>query len=322
LQFQFLKKQWERSSAIEDKIGLVIRLLSTLPTSVANIPSVSEPRKEVINLVSKSDFPHLNGHESEPSPMKKSQSGNFTVVSEPPTPTSNPSDKKRTSPYESTISFPKQEEIIPRTFENWKPPPELRSPPSFKTPALLSPLSTKGTLPSQGLAPPILSSSYVPPATPTFEPPKTTPGPTLRRGRRKKTSRRPGSEKIDRESIDTDEDSVKSVKLKHLCPIPGCGDSFKTKFSLKRHTKRHTGEKPHQCSFPGCGKNFSEKSSLKRHLLIHSGRKPFKCSAMGCGRAFADPTNARRHELTHQQVPSAYPMSQLAQIPFSESLSS
>jgi len=85
----------------------------------------------------------------------------------------------------------------------------------------------------------------------------------------------------------------------YLCIQPGCGETLKTRFSLKRHMKKHTGEKPHGCPFPNCTKRFPESSTLKRHIRIHTGEKPFKCRYPGCPKAFADATNVKRHELTH-----------------------
>jgi len=85
----------------------------------------------------------------------------------------------------------------------------------------------------------------------------------------------------------------------YLCLISGCGEKLKSRFSLKRHTKKHTGEKPHTCQFPGCNKKFPESSTLKRHSRIHTGEKPFCCRFPNCNKAFTDSTNVKRHEMTH-----------------------
>lgn len=85
----------------------------------------------------------------------------------------------------------------------------------------------------------------------------------------------------------------------YVCNYPNCGDSFKTRFSLKRHSKKHSGVKPYVCQHNGCNKRFAEKSTLKRHLRIHTGEKPYQCSVPGCGKTFADRTNVKRHEMIH-----------------------
>jgi len=85
----------------------------------------------------------------------------------------------------------------------------------------------------------------------------------------------------------------------YLCLVPGCLEKLKSRFSLKRHTKKHTGEKSHTCQFPGCNKKFPESSTLKRHMRIHTGEKPFCCRFPNCNKAFADATNVKRHEMTH-----------------------
>jgi len=102
---------------------------------------------------------------------------------------------------------------------------------------------------------------------------------------------------------------VKRLKRKdkvHTCEHAGCGFSFPTRFSLKRHQKRHTGEKPFLCNWvengEPCGTRFAEKSTLKRHLQTHTGEKPFKCSRPGCDRVFADRLNCHRHERRHRSA--------------------
>ncbi|KAG7162559.1 Chorion transcription factor Cf2-like 1 [Homarus americanus] len=44
---------------------------------------------------------------------------------------------------------------------------------------------------------------------------------------------------------------------------------------LKRHTLKHTGERPHSC--PYCSYGTTRKELLKEHINIHTGEKPFSC---------------------------------------------
>jgi len=101
---------------------------------------------------------------------------------------------------------------------------------------------------------------------------------------------------------ETGEDGRKDRK--YMCNLPTCGDTFPTLFSLKRHMKRHTGEKPFVCDWMengiSCSRRFAEKSTLKRHFRTHTGEKPYKCSHPDCDKTFADRANCHRHELTHR----------------------
>ena len=85
----------------------------------------------------------------------------------------------------------------------------------------------------------------------------------------------------------------------YACTHTGCGQLLKSRFSLKRHMKKHTGEKPHLCPFKSCHRKFSETTALKRHARIHTGEKPYKCGFADCTKTFADATNVKRHEMTH-----------------------
>jgi len=82
------------------------------------------------------------------------------------------------------------------------------------------------------------------------------------------------------------------------CTFPGCQAVFPTVYSMKRHLKRHTGEKPHVCEWKEedgsvCGRSFAENSTLKRHYRTHTKEKPYVCPL--CERAFADRLNLNRH---------------------------
>jgi len=103
--------------------------------------------------------------------------------------------------------------------------------------------------------------------------------------------------------------SEKKIRGKHKCTHPGCDDSFQSKFSLRRHMKTHTGERPFVCTWqdpyqPGatpCGKRFAENSTLKRHVQTHTGEKPYSCPWSSCRKLFADNVNLKRHlRLVHE----------------------
>jgi len=89
------------------------------------------------------------------------------------------------------------------------------------------------------------------------------------------------------------ENNTTPDKKQHKCP--DCGATFDKRFSLNRHMKKHTGDKPWQCKH--CPKKFAEKSDLKRHVRIHTGETPYVCPH--CQKKFADRTNTKRHISSH-----------------------
>lgn len=81
-----------------------------------------------------------------------------------------------------------------------------------------------------------------------------------------------------------------------VCKCSICGKSLKDKYSLKAHSKIHTGEKPYSCYI--CGKRFRYKHALKVHFRIHTDEKPFSCRV--CGENFRQSSNLINHLKRHQ----------------------
>jgi uncharacterized Zn-finger protein len=67
----------------------------------------------------------------------------------------------------------------------------------------------------------------------------------------------------------------KQVMKLFKCDIFGCEQMFKTKFSLKRHFKKHFVKKL-KCKF--CPKVFGLEQYLEEHEHVHTGEKPYNCN--------------------------------------------
>ena len=58
----------------------------------------------------------------------------------------------------------------------------------------------------------------------------------------------------------------------YVCPVPGCGKSYKNPNGLKYHTSHgHDGtelvvERPHKCPISNCGKKYKNPNGLKYHM--------------------------------------------------------
>lgn len=75
----------------------------------------------------------------------------------------------------------------------------------------------------------------------------------------------------------------------HLCSY--CCRTFTAKNNLKRHIRRHTGQKPYKCSH--CPKSFFRRDDLKGHMIRHEYIKPFRCCL--CQKGYTDRACVKNH---------------------------
>ncbi|XP_049939032.1 zinc finger protein 2-like [Schistocerca serialis cubense] len=82
----------------------------------------------------------------------------------------------------------------------------------------------------------------------------------------------------------------------HICKT--CSKKFATRYSLKLHSRTHTGEKPHMCA--QCGKRFSQRRNYRYHLSLHSGSREFEASCPVCAKVFSDRGYLSSHMKIHR----------------------
>lgn len=90
----------------------------------------------------------------------------------------------------------------------------------------------------------------------------------------------------DSEAKDTDE-------KKFVCEL--CSKEVKTVYSLRRHMKIHSGQRPHVCDI--CDRSFIESGNLRKHIRMHRKEKKHQCNQ--CGFRFYERNKLMSHIKTH-----------------------
>ena len=85
----------------------------------------------------------------------------------------------------------------------------------------------------------------------------------------------------------------KYTKIKYKCDL--CSYSTMSSSILKRHKRKHTGEKPYKCDV--CSYCTVRSHDLVRHKRKHTGEKPYMCEV--CSYSTARPGDLGRHNRIH-----------------------
>ncbi|KAI5741665.1 hypothetical protein M8J76_015884 [Diaphorina citri] len=74
-----------------------------------------------------------------------------------------------------------------------------------------------------------------------------------------------------------------------------CKNRFPSSGAMKKHRRKHTGERPYECK--ECYARFAAKETLNRHMKTHSGVKPHVCEY--CEKAFIQASQLKAHMFHH-----------------------
>ncbi|XP_077335059.1 uncharacterized protein LOC143979427 [Lithobates pipiens] len=87
----------------------------------------------------------------------------------------------------------------------------------------------------------------------------------------------------------------KSRSREPSSPCEVCGKVFSNKWTLVKHMKIHSGERPFSCD--ECDKTYKCKSHLTSHMRTHTGERPYKCNQ--CSRRFFNHQHLVLHQVVH-----------------------
>ena len=95
------------------------------------------------------------------------------------------------------------------------------------------------------------------------------------------------------------------------CTHPGCSRTFPFPAKLQEHLRDHAKARKFRCSFPGCTKSYPSRYHLRNHQCRHTGQqRPYPCTVEGCTRSFNNRAALRTHQATHSKDGTATPRSQ------------
>ena len=98
----------------------------------------------------------------------------------------------------------------------------------------------------------------------------------------------------DNSMVQNQGENVEEVRNKiYMCD--SCDYKTTLPKNLKRHKRKHTGEKPYKCDL--CDFSSAYHKSMKEHKLRHTGQKPYKCNV--CDYSTTQCGNLKRHMVIH-----------------------